>query len=148
MKEDLRQCLNIAREYMLIDSENERGGFITKEMEFIPFDNVAKHPAALIQQGPESAQKMSSLYFKDNLYGWIHSHPKWDPRPSLTDIKMHTLRTNMVIYSVPLDRFAIYSTDEILQLSAALEYLGNGSGPGVWKDKMSQATKTKKLLRI
>jgi proteasome lid subunit RPN8/RPN11 len=136
---------------MLVDPEVERGGIISTEMEFIPFTNSSTSQVAEIshnKEDPSDWRLMNKYYFAGNLYGWVHSHPKWDPRPSIKDITKHEQRTNMVIYSVPLDRFAIYTTDEILQLKKSLDYLGTGTAPADWKPEVTKATYNKELLEI
>ena len=134
------------KEYLLEDATVERGCLITKKFEIISFKNIAKFPLARIQMGQEDFGVMADLVMNDNLFGWAHSHPKWSPYPSMTDLNMHPFPMTMVIYSVPEDRFGIYSHEEVETLNRTYSMLSY-EDPN-WKNKVTQILEQKELINV
>ena len=109
------------KEYFLEDTELERGCLITADGEMIPFKNTAKNPVCEIQADLESYDKMVSLLFSGQLYGWAHSHPHWKARPSTTDLRFHQFPVNMIIYSVVDDEFNEFTPDDLKTIAKTME---------------------------
>jgi proteasome lid subunit RPN8/RPN11 len=113
MDNALMECLDTqAREYLRSGGSDERGGLISKDFKFYPFENVADDPVREIRMGEEGFITMMRLQSDRNLLAWAHSH-LGDPTPSITDIVMHDMPVNMIIYSVRDDTFKEYTPDQI-----------------------------------
>ena len=108
------------REYLLQDPENKRGCIVTTDMDIIPFDNVSPTPSVHIACSLAGMAEMVKLMDSDILYGWAYSQPKWDPHPGVSDITSHFMATRMIIYSVPLDVFAVFENEQIKEMKTAL----------------------------
>jgi proteasome lid subunit RPN8/RPN11 len=141
----------MGREYLLEDPEVERGCLITQDMQIVPFKNVAKQPVARIEMAPEGFLEMARLYRESNLYGWLHSHPHWQPYPSITDVAMHNLPISMIIYSVPEDKFAEYTKEEMSQIRDAMtdaSLTAPSIVPSKWKPTVYEMHKDKELISL
>ena len=134
------------KQYLLIDSEVERGCLVTNDFKIIPFTNTAKYPIAKIEMGIDAFNIMVDLVSEGNLFGWAHSHPKWSPYPSITDLTMHPLAITMIIYSVPEDRFGIYPHEEVQRLTAQCSAIPND--PTSWKPNITELLHKKELTRV
>lgn len=150
MPEITDECLKGIRDYLLQDPEVERGCIVSTNMDIIPFENISPSPAAHILCSPEGVAEMGKLRRDNMLLGWAHSHPKWDPYPSVTDIACHKgYGCQMIIYSVPLDAFAIYKDKEIQVMRDALI---SGAIPDrpvdAWKSKVKQINEKKPLREV
>jgi proteasome lid subunit RPN8/RPN11 len=126
-EQTLQDTLQRVRTYLLEDAEVERGCMLDKEGNIHPFQNHSSHPQAHIQMGPDAFKILCKLAAADNLFAWVHSHPKWAPIPSITDIQMHDMPCKMIIYGVPEDRFAVYENDEIIEKKKELEAYTHGN---------------------
>ena len=99
----------------------ERAALITKTFDIIPFKNYSEHPDCLIRQHEDDVRTMLDLMDKDNLFGWVHSHPKWGYFPSSIDILNHDNFIHVVIFSVPLNAFYVWTPEQMLKFKEDLE---------------------------
>jgi proteasome lid subunit RPN8/RPN11 len=112
-----REVLVRGRNYLLKDPSVERGCLITTDWDIVPFKNVAEPAVSRIRMGPEDFGKFADLMMFGSVWGWLHSHPHWPPFPSSIDIQYQPAPITMVIYSVPMDAFGVYSPEEINALN-------------------------------
>ena len=99
----------------------ERAALITKTFEILPFKNYSETPNMFAQQGIDGFKVMLDLLDKDNLFGWVHSHPQWGYFPSSIHILNHNLFMHMVIFSVPLNAFYVWTPEQMVKLKEDLE---------------------------
>jgi proteasome lid subunit RPN8/RPN11 len=131
------ECLNRIKNYLLEDVSVERGCIVTKTWELIPFENTSSSPLTEIRQGPETFSRMVDLLKEDNLHCWAHSHPLWQPFPSMLDIAMHHLPVGMLIYGVPTDTFGFFSSNDINALETRVRRMcieDKNSDDSDWKE--------------
>jgi len=143
-----RGLLVRSRNYLLADPTVERGALITTDWGLTPFTNIANPPVSRIRMGPEDFGVYADMMMFGAVWGWVHSHPHWPPFPSHTDIMNHPGPITMLIYSIPMDAFGLYSAEEV---NALYELYTNGPGTETtmideidkWKE-----TKGKEFIRL
>lgn len=115
-----KKVLQDIRAYFLEDIENERGCFLLKNGEIIPFTNVSDYPRARIEIGHQDWSTMVDLLLEDKLQAWVHSHPHYPAIPSSTDLTYHRFPCDMLIYSHIDDCFTVWTVPEIQALRKRL----------------------------
>lgn len=99
---------------------DERGCLVLKDGTLVPIPNASTTPRVEIVQDPASFMTMMDLMVDDKVLFWAHSHPQWSPRPSHKDIVNHQLPIDMVIYSIPEDRFLRFTPGDVEQLEQTM----------------------------
>ena len=94
----------------------ESACLVLRDWSLVELTNVARHRQDLITPTGKDYDKFVQLLFDDKLFGWAHSHPKWEPRPSGTDLKFHQFPIYMLIYSNCLDQFRLYSPKDLTDI--------------------------------
>ena len=98
------------------DPRHESACLVLSDWSLLELHNTShKRDMLITPTGPEY-DKFVSLLFDDKLFGWAHSHPHWDAWPSHVDLEFHQFPIHMLIYSVCLDKFRLFSPQDLTDL--------------------------------
>ena len=104
------------REFLRRDSQCESACLVLRDWSLVELTNVARSRMDNIVPTGKDYDRFVALLLEDKLFGWAHSHPHWEPRPSGTDLRFHQFPIHMLIYSNCLDKFGLFSPQDLTEI--------------------------------